>query len=80
MRAAVTPDDRNANRVTMRARLVPRKHAMSSHPDVRTPAVRALASRAPESIILKIGGWETDEMFRRYATTDTQKMADNLGS
>jgi integrase len=33
----------------------------------------------PESIILKIGGWETDEMFRRYAITDTQEMADNLG-
>lgn len=33
----------------------------------------------PEFIILKIGGWETDEMFRRYAITDTQEMADNLG-
>ncbi len=33
----------------------------------------------PESIILKIGGWETAAMFRRYAITDTQELADNLG-
>ena len=33
----------------------------------------------PESIILWIGGWETNEMFRRYAITDTQEIADNLG-
>jgi hypothetical protein len=32
----------------------------------------------PESIILKIGGWETADMFRRYAITDTKEIADNL--
>lgn len=32
-----------------------------------------------ESIIMKIGGWETASMFRRYAITDTQEIADNLG-
>ena len=30
-------------------------------------------------IILKIGGWESASMFRRYAITDTQEIADNLG-
>ena len=33
----------------------------------------------PESIIMKIGGWETASMFRRYAITDTQGLAENLG-
>jgi hypothetical protein len=33
----------------------------------------------PESIILKIGGWETAAMFRRYAIADMQEPADNLG-
>ncbi len=33
----------------------------------------------PESIILKIGGWETADMFLRDAITDTKEIADNLG-
>jgi integrase len=47
--------------------------------DLRRTAARNLrAAGVPESVIMAIGGWRTNAMFRRYAITDESVISDAM--
>jgi integrase len=44
----------------------------------RTGARNLRRAGVPESIVMKIGGWKTNDMFRRYAIVDSKDMAEAM--
>jgi integrase len=44
----------------------------------RTGARNLRRAGVPESIVMKIGGWKTSDMFRRYAIVDSRDMAEAM--